>query len=269
MTDFPEVTLLVPTFDRYAILKDVLSALQEQIIYPQDKLHILVSDDSTGGNYVSNLKRISTYKNWGIEGLQVQSTPERMGWAKHMNWAMGQIAINFPNTEYLFFCEDDYFLTRPLHLDAGVAMLEASPQVGMLRYRGTSGSRCLYHQFEADIHQLLPDYVETKETEGNISGRAGHLTYLQLDHASKTLYIYSHGPHLKRFKPKEGWSDFHSFYGLYPVGYPMGETEERYAHTVKSLMPSEGAPGIAILPDWVLMQWQHIGLSRQGTEHDI
>lgn len=263
MTEFPELTLLIPTFDRYAILKQVLEALHDRVIYPQDKLHIVVSDDSTGGNYLNNLNRVKLFKSWGAEGLFTQSTPERMGWAKHMNWAMGEIHRHFPNTQYLFFCEDDYLLTRELDLSAGVAMMETCPQVGMLRYRGSAGSRCLYHQFEADIRPFLPDYVEAK---GSISGR---LTYQQFDRASQTLYIYSHGPHLKRFVAKDGWSAFHDFYGLYPVGLKMGHTEEAYAHTVKDNMSVQGAPGIAILSDWILMQWDHIGKSRQGTEHDI
>lgn len=253
--DLPEIALLVITFDRYNELKETLSALMENIQYPADKLHIIVSDDSTGGTKLNNLGRIKAYKEWGADGIDIIETPSRSGWGKHVNWALGKIQELYPQTQYVFQIEDDYVLKAPLDLTEGVAIMETRPNIGMLRYRGTAGMRYIYHQFETDINPYL-DW-------------RGAVSYLQLDNASPSLYVYSNGAHLKRLQPKDGYADFHSFYGAYDEGLKLGETEEKYAHRVKDKMREGNAPAIAILPDWVNMRFDHIGETFQGTANDI
>jgi hypothetical protein len=76
------------------------------------------------------------------------------------------------------------------------------------------------------------------------------------------LNVYSHGPHLKTSK-------FHQYYGPYPEGSKLGETEEKFAHIVKDrLREDPHAPQIAIQPDWVSMRFDHIGTTFQHTEKD-
>lgn len=263
MPDFPHIALHLITFNRLETLQRTLEALRENLIYPQERLHIVISDDSTGGKYLSQIKRLKVLKEWGAS-VDVISTEERSGWGKHVNWAMGWIKKRFPVTDYIFFCEDDYVLTEKIDLRVGVALLEKRPNIGMLRYRGTAGTHCVYHQFEADISDYLPEH---DESAGQSLGR---VSYLQLDSGSPTLYLYSHGAHLKRFTSAEGeYPDFHSFYGLYPEGLPLGSTEEQMAHLVKDAMKLTDAPAIAILPNFIKMVFQHIGESYQGSEHDI
>jgi hypothetical protein len=62
---------------------------------------------------------------------------------------------------------------------------------------------------------------------------------------------------------------FHSFYGYYPAGLKLGETEERYCHMVKNQMKAAGAPLIGIMPEWIPMHYDHIGKSYQLSEMDV
>lgn len=130
----------------------------------------------------------------------------------------------------------------------------AMPYIGMFRYRGTAGTHLVLHQMEVDISAYIPDYQDGV-------GLAGKLTYCLIDQGSPSLYIYSHGPHLKR-------KSFHQFYGAYPEGLKLGPTEEAMAHQVKERMPLAGAPPIGILPAWIANYWDDIGQSYQGSEFD-
>lgn len=259
MKQFPEIAILVITYNRAEALRQTLDALKRFVTYPTDKLHIIVSDDSTGGHYLPALRRIKAYKEWG-RGLKAIETPQRSGWGKHANWAMTHIYTQYPNVQYIYQIEDDYVLTRELDLRVGVALLETMQNVGMLRYRGTAGMHAVLHQFEADIREYLPDY---DESAGLIQGK---VCYLQLDSGGHGLWIYSNGPHLKRLR---GANSFHDFYGAYPENLKLGHTEEWYSHIVKDRMKLPNAPAIAILPSFVTMQFQHIGDTWKDTEDDI
>lgn len=251
MPDLPHIALLVITYNRYDILKTTLNALLEKLIYPADKLHIVVSDDSTGGTYLTNLKRTKAYKD-----IEFISTNERSGWGKHVNGALQHVRTEYPQCDYVFQIEDDYELKEVLDLRLGAALMETRPNIGMLRYRGTAGTHCIYHQFEADI----PSYELDRD----------NITYLQLDNASHTLWVYSNGPHLKRIQSHQSQHpDFHEHYGLYLEGAKLGATEENFAHRVKDGMKLGHAPAIAIMPEWVNMHFNHLGDSWQGSQDDI
>ncbi len=261
MKELPVIAVLIITFNRLAILTKTLEALREKLSYPAEKLHIVISDDSTGGGYLTKVKKLKVFKDWGAS-VTFLETPGRSGWGKHVNIAMNHIQAHI-DPDYLFFCEDDYLLTEELDLRIGAALLETRQNIGMLRYRGTAGTHCVYHQFESNISDYVPDY---DESAGQSVGR---LTYLQLDSGSPTLYLYSHGAHLKRMKRVGDYPSFHEHYLNYPEGLALGVTEESYAHIVKDRMKLPTAPAIAILPRHIQMIWQHIGESFQGSVHDI
>lgn len=242
---WPDVTIQICTYNRAEEIARTVSALHESLTY-SGKLHWLICDDATGGKYLDKLKRSAAFK--GLEVTFV-STPTNAGWAANVNNGLRQV-----KTEFVFFLEDDYVLTEKLALDPGIALMLTKSHIGMLRYRGTAGDHVVLHQMESDINAFLPDYREAQ-------GVAGKLTYCLLDSGSPTVWLYSHGPHLKKMA-------FHQFYGLYPEGFRLGETEERFAHTVKDGMKKQGAPALAILPGWIPMKWNHIGHSYQHTELD-
>lgn len=251
----PDISIVLCTYSRYESIKRVVSSLQKYIVYPRDRLHLVVADDCSPDDYVTRLKRLKIFqpdpKNWASVSWCV--TSENSGWGHNVNSALYTV-----KTEYTFFIEDDYELKKTLDLQVGVSLLMNLPHVGMLRYRGTAGTHLVYHQFEANISQQQPRY---RQGQGALVG--GKITYLQVDGNSPSLYIYSNGPHLKR-------NNFHKYYGMYPEGLALGTTEQAYAHTIKDLMRADpdNAPGIAILPEWVAMHFDHVGESHQHGPKD-
>lgn len=244
--NLPHVTVVIVTFRRLNEIRKTIDALLKHIVYPRAKLHFLIADDHSGGDYVEQIISTPRYK---ALDMRASVTPENGGWAKNANLALSKV-----ETPYHFFIEDDYLLMKELDLRVGVALLETKPHIGMLRYRGTAGGHVILHQMEADISAYVPTHQDGV-------GLPGKLTYCLLDSGSPDLYLYSHGASLRR-------KSFHEFYGPYPEGLKLGATEERYAHTVKDGMHTPDAPAIAILPDWVSMWFDHFGNSYQHTEHD-
>ena len=253
MNELPQIAIQICTYNRYEMLQDVVKALQNLIVYPAEKITLYICDDSSPDNYSGRLKKLKMFKEpWKTVFL---STKENGGWGRNVNNGLHQI-----KEDLIFFCEDDYSLTRELDLRVGVALMLARTNIGMLRYRGTAGDHLVYHQFEADLDAFVPDNFMYMEAAGSLPNRC---TYLQFDSGSHTLWLYSHGPHLKR-------RAFHEIHGLYPEGFKLGETEEKFAHIVKDNMRNRpyDMPAIAIQPDWIGMHWDHIGQSYQGSEFD-
>lgn len=243
--EWPLVTVLVCTYNRVSELTRTLEALKENLVYPADRLKYLICDDATPG-YLAKLK---TRAIWKELKPKLVTTEQNSGWGQNVNNGLSHV-----DTDLTFFIEDDYEARTAINLSLGVAILLEKPHIGMIRYRGTAGDHLVYHQFEADISKYYPDYQDGV-------GLPGKATYLQIDSGSPSLYIYSHGAHLKR-------RSFHQFYGLYPTGLKLGQTEEMYAHVVKDGMKLPGAPGIACLPAYIPMWFDHIGTSYQHTEAD-
>lgn len=251
--DWPIVTILVCTFNRVNELAKTLTALNENLKY-KGELRYVVCDDATPGNYLDKLKRRTIWKELQPEFV---TTEKNSGWAANVNnglyHAFGGETMG-GEIDFVFFIEDDYILFQPLDLTLGVAIMLARTDLGMLRYRGTSGHHLVYHATEANLDSVLPDYQQGL-------GLPGRVTYLQIDSGSPDLYIYSHGAHLRHVR-------FDQFYGEYPTGLKLGQTEEAFAHTVKDGMKRPGAPAVAILPEWIPMWFDHIGQSYQHTEAD-
>lgn len=241
----PAITILVCTYNRPVELIRVLDALSQFLRY-DGEVRILITDDHSPAGYKEKLEESRV---WQVLNPRFISTSQNGGWGANVNNGLFHC-----DTEFIFFLEDDYVLTDFLDLSIGVATMIAQPDLGMIRYRGTAGDHLIYHQFEADIYRHLPDFRQGV-------GLPGKVSYLQIDSGSPSLYIYSHGPHLKSTR-------FHSFYGPYPTGMKLGATEEAYAHTVKDGMVLPYAPSIAIFPEWIAMKWDHIGESYQHGELD-
>lgn len=249
--EWPDVTIVLCTYQRYDLIKKVVSKLIYYLDYPQEKINLLVADDSTGDDYLERLSKLKDFNHWNTGFVE---TDRNCGWGCNVNNALRQVW-----TDYIFFLEDDYVLTQPLDLKVGIALLESAPYLGMVRYRGTAGGHFIMHHVEQDVSAILPDHVQGV---GSVSGK---LTHCLLDVNSPNLYVYSHGPHLKR-------TSFHyeDFYGLYPEGKKLGETEEMFAKHVKAVQreaPNK-AQAITILPEWIAMAWDHIGESYQHTKWD-
>ena len=225
---WPDITIMVITFDRPTEIRRTLYALSAYLEYGGKLLWHLADDGSPDG-YLQSLR--DEYPD-----LQLTvSVTKRQGWAANVNKALASV-----KTDYVFLCEDDYVCKRPLNLTRGVALLEAVPTVGLVRYDGIAGH-------DLDLHLR------------EVKTRAGMLNYMTIDrHTSPHLHVYSNRPHLAHRR-------FRDWYGEYRVGKPLGQTEEDYAFRVKD---DEEGPEVAILSDGIARAFKHIGKSRQGTEAD-
>lgn len=159
------------------------------------------------------------------------SITDRKGWGANVNQALKGI-----ETEYVFLIEDDYVCNTDLDFNAGVEVLESQSDVVCIRYDGIAG------------HSLN---LKLRETSTKIQ-------YMAIDFDSPHLNVYSNRPHLR--KHKQMLDD----YGYYDEGIKLGLTEESFAHKVKDTKKGK----FAILWDGVLNKFDHIGISRQGGEHD-
>lgn len=252
MTDFPHVTLIILTYKRASEVRKCAAALIKHIIYPLDKMRVLIADDASGvENELSDLLASRKSKGGYPLGLPTRftTTPENVGFGANYNNAYEQV-----DTPYYFFIESDYILTRPLDLRVGIALLETRANIGLLRYRGTAGEHVVVHQFETDITAYVPDYQEGV-------GLPGRLTYQQLDSGSPALYLWTNGAHLAH-------AGRVGYYLPYPTSGHLGALEEKMAHQVKDRMKTHAAPALAILPDWTAMWFDHIAPTYQGTEDD-
>lgn len=248
MTDWPNVDIVIITYDRYEEILKTINSLEDHLTYPREKITYLIADDFTPGNYRQRLSKSQIFKD--INYKFVPDGGINGGWGCNANRA-----LRYSTAPYILFLEDDRVLVKDLDLQAGIACMEVKQEIGMIRYGGTAGTHMIYHQMESDISPFLPQYREGM-------GLFGKMSYLLLDSGAPDLWIYSNTPHLKR-------RNFHEFYGWYPEGLKLGHTEESFAHMVIDKMRTDPfVPVIATLPDWICPYFDHIGRSFQLTELD-
>jgi len=194
VSDWPDVTVLIVTYDRPGEIRKTMRTLQRRLCYG-GQLRWHVADDGTPGDYLSELE--------ADLGITFTSTvTPRQGWGTNVNTAWDAI-----ETDFVFLCEDDYVARQSLNLTRGVALLLAEPAIGLVRYDGLAG------------HKLNLFLREAKT-------KAGRLDYLVISRDSPHLNIYSNRPHLVHRR-------FYEQIGPYAEGKSLGATETDYAHRVK------------------------------------
>ncbi len=244
--NWPKVTVVVCTYDRPKEIRLTLESLFNNLSYEPDRIAWHIADDGTPGTYALDVCR------WirSVSGMDVASSvTERKGWGANVNAALRAV-----QTDYVYFTEDDYVLQRSLDLRRYVALIDVVPTIGLLRFglAGHDGLGCYLH--EADVSGWLPDYQETP------TSLPGKLDYWEIERGVSVgpfaVYKYSNRPHLKHRR-------FHETYGYYPEGRTLALTEEGMNHQIAH-MPI--GPAIVCPADWTLWHYDHIGVSRQGSE---
>lgn len=132
----------------------------------------------------------------------------------------------------LFQLDDDHILTRDLDLDKHVRELMTHPQAGWVRLMGVGG-----HKYRAELRE----------------------SYWYIAWDSPELYIPSNRPHLKK-------RSFHDWFGTYPEGVLLWQTEEGFCHQCRDIAQKapEQVPHVLIPLDSVSEHgWDHIGQSFQ------
>jgi glycosyltransferase involved in cell wall biosynthesis len=228
--NWPDVTVLIVTYDRPREIRETVGALLQFITY-DGHIHWHIADDSSPGPYIEDIQR--DYAELGFTATRT----DRAGWGANVNKA-----LQFIKDDYIFLIEDDYVAQRDIDLNRGVAVLDTHKHLGVIRYDGVTG------------HNGLVLILREAKTP------VGTVPYMEIDHARSThLNIYSNRPHLRHRR-------LHDTIGLYGEGKPLGLTETAYAHRVRN---RDDCPKFAVLNDGISNAFDHIGVSRQGKEQDV
>jgi len=246
---WPKVAVLCITWDRAEEIRRTLDALMRHLQYPRPiRLHI--ADDNSEGVHPGYIDALMADLRGRWDGQLSYSVTDRKGWGANTN--EGLKTLIGEGYRYIYQTEDDYVITKDLDLRLGIYVLQNVPRLGFIRYRGIMG-----HRIAAELTEVRAEGTGLTQEGHGLHDRISF--WEMLPNLTKELWMYSHGPHLKDAK-KVHQRD----YGFYPEGMPLGRTEEVFAHLVKDQPKS----GIAILPEWVPMRFQHIGKSRQRTPAD-
>lgn len=248
MTDFPPLTILINTYRRIDGLEWAFGHCSYYLKYPRPLISWRIADDCSGENYAQKydrqleLLRVAANDGINLGDVELYTTPVNSGWGASANNALRQI-----DTEYVYHQDDDFMLTRYLDLRIPVALMEANPRIGMVRYASLACSeQYVYRQHEIDLSAWLPN-----DKLSGMGAENGRLIYLTIEPTSPSLYLYSQTPLVYA---RRKWFDY---YGEFPEGVMLGEGEEKYCHHVKDkLLADENAPQIAVLPDWIPMHYR-------------
>ena len=120
--------------------------------------------------------------------------------------------LQHAGADVLFQQDDDLHLLEPLPIDRHVAKLVADPTAGWIRLWGVG-----YHNLAARL-------------DGE---------YWRCDTLQSEVYLLSFRPHLKHRR-------FHDHYGLYPVGFKCGETEEGMGYQMKAVHKDRPGPDVLV-----------------------
>jgi len=238
---WPTVSILIMTYDRPKEIRQTINALRKHLKYNGTLLwHI--ADDGTPEPYLANIR--NEYRD-----LHMTATvTERKGFGANANKAY---TFCMSHSDYVFFIEDDRPPNREIDLNRAIALMESGSdsnkpkaaserkQIGMIRMDGIAG------------HWFVMELREAKT-------RLGNLPYFRLRRDSPFLNLYSNRIHLVHRR-------FRDHYGAFPENKNLGETESFYAHRIKH---DKGGPWIACLVDGIIMNHDHIGVSRQLTDRD-
>lgn len=123
MTDWPLVVALLITYKRTNLAVRTIEGVQNNLVYPKDRLSWHVADDGSPAEHKDLLLRLCG------EGTSYTNA-ERKGVGRSMNLGM-QAALQ--RADYILWLEDDWELTQQFDLRPCVQLLEESQDLGMVR----------------------------------------------------------------------------------------------------------------------------------------
>lgn len=239
MPEYPPVTLAIFTYRRPLELERTIASLQENIIYPADKLTYLICDDSSGNGYPNQIRQNPRFRDLHIE---IVSTSFNAGIGASMNNGLANV-----RTEFVYCTQDDFEMVQPLDLRKSIALMMCQPNVGIIRYAALGSDQLyIYRQHEVDVSEWLPEHISGP------TSLAGKCVYLIIDRESPSLYVYSDNAHLRRMS----WMDT---YGMHPTHLKLGASEDWYCHRVKDVMRENGdALWIVCFPENINSTFKHV-----------
>jgi hypothetical protein len=173
--------------------------LQKNLKYAGE-VQLLVGDDSLSeeeGFHLFDFKGDKQIEGLllGPHELSVTGNPAQFGLGKNLNSLLARCQA--AAIDYVIQQDDDHWLVKELDITPHVKKLMEDDTAGAIRLMGVGG-----HRYRATL-----------------DGR-----YWRIDWESAEVYIASNRPHLKKI------SRFHGQYGMYPEGFKLGLTEEKFCH---------------------------------------
>lgn len=263
----PDVAIILPTYNRPVILAETIGRLAILLQYPEEHLYFYIGNDGddfdprdiepemavgsrrdyarTGEFYASAGKDLMLNCDHVI--IFPMTGQREPGLGANLNFLIN-IARKKDIYYYLQMDDDHHLLDRlPLHRHINYMIENILDGAAWVRLMGIG-----FHDYTARLH--------------------AHYWWVSWDSIGGTaLYIPSNRPHLKH------WS-FHEFYGLYPEGLKLGETEEHWCHQCRNKAHMhfeehgdyDGIPHVLVPlnpePDSE-RGWAHVGDSWQRHNH--
>jgi len=241
MSDWPDVAVIIPTYNRVKILIDTIWLLEKNLHY-SGQLHYFIGNDGDESvrHHILGFKLGSDT----LVRIGVYDGPRRTykdsnrfaGLGANLNMLIDR-AYKW-DIDYLFQMDDDHHLVKPMDLDPHMVQLMDHEDAGWIRLMGIS-----HHHYTATLK--------------------GHYWYVHWDsEGDYSLYIPSNRPHLKHRR-------FHDFYGMYPEGKKLGVTEETFCHQCRNVWrkcAEDANPPSVLVPlnSNSESAWKHVGESWQS-----
>jgi hypothetical protein len=234
MSDWPRISVLIPTYNRTQIVANTVTAMHQLLVYPGQITYWLgVDNDSESAAEVSGL-----VINQSGAKVNAINGPRRLSHGKkHSLGANLNLLLTASHEDMIIMqMDDDHLLLRKLDLREHVEKLIQDPSCGWIRLMGVG-----FHRYC-----------------GCLDGR-----YWRIAWNSPEVYIPSNRPHIKHRR-------FHTHYGNYPMGLKLGETEEAFCHQCKDIaLRNDNGPSVMVPIDVPTEStWDHIGTSFQNTFAD-
>lgn len=238
MQDWPDVAVLIPTYNRVKILIDTIWLLEKNLHY-SGKLQYFIGND--GDESIKHALDLSKLENETMMRVNVYDGPrvtadKPVGLGDNLNMLIDK-AMTW-DIDYIFQLDDDHHLVKPMDLDPHVRQLMEHEDAGWIRLMGIGS-----HHYTATLE--------------------GDYWYVHWDSEGPySLYIPSNRPHLKHRR-------FHEFYGMYPEGLKLGQTEETFCHQCRNVWKKcnkDAKPPSVLVPlnSNSESAWKHVGVSWQS-----
>lgn len=239
----PKIAISIVTFNRPKEFATVIESIFQKLIYPKDLVTLVISDDRSDTDYVSD------YKGFYGNTVVIKRT-ERGGLPVNWNGAIKEAS---KHGEYLWLAQDDWLHTEPVDLRLAVRFMQANQEIGAVRYHKLAG------------HVGLPSVIRQWNTRQ--SGIIGYsdsphdydpalcswLELLPPFDGSNTYSPYSGGVHFRHVA-------FTDFYGEYEEGLKFSHAELKYFERVNSALRENLniCPRFAMFPHYITARFKDI-----------
>lgn len=215
----PNIAISMITYNRKTCFNRVMDSLYENIIYPKDKVTLVISDDCSDEDYISD------WQGFYNDTILIKRK-ERGGMPVNWNGAIREAS---KHGDFLYCIQDDWLHTEKVDLRLAVRLLQSNPEYGFFRFHKVAGHVGLnmtvkqWNTAESGVNGFVDSYHDYDPS------LATTLELLPPFDGSNTYSPYSGGVHLRHV-------DFTSWYGEYTEGLRFSLAEMDYFERVNDCL---------------------------------